>query len=327
MAVYTHVGAGELAGFLDAYQLGRVVSFRGILDGIENTNYWLDTETGRFVLTVFEKRVTATDLPFFLSLMAHLAARGVPCPLPVRRRDGTTFGSLCGRPAAIVTVVPGRSPDPVTPRHCAAIGATLARLHLAGRDFPDQRPNDLSVTAWPALFARSADRADQVGAGWHDLIAGELDALAAGWPRQLPCGVIHADLFPDNSFFDDPDTVTGVIDFYFAATDLFAYDLAVSVVAWCVRADGTLCPGCTDALVAGYARVRPLTAAERAALPVLARGATMRFLLTRLADWLDTPPGALVRPKDPRDLMSCLVHLRSDAAAALLHRAGATPSP
>ena len=298
MAVYTDVTADDLTEFLSRYQIGELRSYKGIAEGVENSNFLLYTSAGNFILTLYEKRVAAGDLPFFLGLMEHLAARGITCPQPVKNRQGGVLGKLAGRPAAIVTFLDGLWIRRPNPGHCAAVGEALARLHLAGKDFPNKRANALSIESWRALYAQAKERGDSVRPGLCAEIAKELDALDKSWPRDLPDGVIHADLFPDNVFFLG-DRLSGLIDFYFACTDTLAYDVAVCLNAWCFEPDHSYNVTKGRALLRSYANVRALSAAERAALPMLARGAAMRFLLTRLVDWLAVPEGALVKPKDP----------------------------
>ena len=298
MAVYTDVTADDLTDFLSRYQIGELRSYKGIAEGVENSNFLLHTSDGNFILTLYEKRVAANDLPFFLGLMEHLAARGITCPQPVKNRQGGVLGKLAGRPAAIVTFLDGLWIRRPNPGHCAAVGEALARLHLAGKDFSNKRANALSIESWRALYEQAKERGDSVRPGLCAEIAKELDALDKSWPRDLPDGVIHADLFPDNVFFLG-DRLSGLIDFYFACTDTLAYDVAVCLNAWCFEPDHSYNVTKGRALLRSYANVRALSAAERAALPMLARGAAMRFLLTRLVDWLAVPGGALVKPKDP----------------------------
>ena len=300
MAVYTEVSDSALSAFLDAYDLGTLLSYKGIAEGVENTNFFLHTSAGNFILTLYEKRVNEADLPFFLNLMEHLARRGLACPQPVRNRDGVALGRLCGRPAVIVSFLEGVSVKVPGVDHCRALGRALAALHAAGRDFGMTRENNLSVSAWRSLFAQAEAQADSVSPGLAERTRADLDRLEASWPTGLPGGVIHADLFTDNVFFIG-DAVSGLIDFYFACTDAFAYDLAICLNAWCFSPDGTFHREMAAALIAGYEAVRPLEPAEVAALPILARGAALRFMLTRLVDWLNVPPGALVQPKDPRE--------------------------
>jgi homoserine kinase type II len=298
MAVYTDVAAEDLARFLAGYDIGELLSYKGIAEGVENSNFLLHTGAGSFILTLYEKRVAAADLPFFLGLMEHLAARGITCPQPVKNRQGGMLGTLAGRPAALVTFLEGMWMRRVSNSHCAAVGEALAKLHLAGRDFKMKRPNALGMESWRPLYEQAKDRGDSVREGLCDTIAKELSALEKSWPRDLPQGVIHADLFPDNVFFLG-DKLSGLIDFYFACTDALAYDVSVCLNAWCFETDHAFNVTKGRALLKGYAQVRPLSLQERDCLPVLSRGSALRFLLTRLVDWLAVPDGALVRPKDP----------------------------
>ena len=298
MAVYTDVAAEDLATFLAGYDIGELLAYKGIAEGVENSNFLVHTSRGYFILTLYERRVAERDLPFFLALMEHLASRGINCPQPVKNRAGETLGRLAGRPAAVVTFLDGMWIRRPSAAHCAALGEALARLHLAGADFPMRRENALSVAGWRQLYAACSERADEVQRGLKAALAAELDELEREWPRGLPQGVIHADLFPDNVFFLG-DKLSGLIDFYFACTDTLAYDVAICLNAWCFEIDQSYNVTKGRALLANYARVRALSAQEWEKLPLLARGAALRFLLTRLVDWLNVPPGALVRPKDP----------------------------
>ena len=298
MAVYTEVTDEDLSSFLADYGIGEPLAFKGIAEGVENSNFLLQTTAGNFILTLYEKRVDPGDLPFFLGLMDHLAAKGVPCPTPVHGRDGAALRQLCGRPAAIITFLDGLWPRRIHPEHCKLLGAALAEMHLAGETFEMTRPNSLSVSSWRPLLESSGSRAEEVRPGLTAELERALDALERDWPAALPSGVIHADLFPDNVFFRG-DALTGLIDFYFACTDFFAYDLAVCLNAWCFEPDGAFNITKARLLLQSYSSVRPLEAAELNALPVLARGAAIRFLLTRLYDWLNCPDGAMVKPKNP----------------------------
>lgn len=309
MAVYTEVSDEALTAFLSAYGIGTLLSCKGIAEGVENTNYFLHTTGGSYILTLYEKRVRLGDLPFFLNLMEHLAARGLACPQPIRNRDGVALGELCGRPAVIVSFLEGVSVKRPGVDHCRALGRALAGLHAAGTDFGMRRDNNLSVSSWAPLFAGAEAQADTVSPGLAARVRADLAVLEAGWPGGLPSGVIHADLFTDNVFFIGDD-LSGLIDFYFACTDAFAYDLAICLNAWCFDADGRFHRDMGAALIAGYEAVRPLTQAEVAALPILCRGAALRFLLTRLVDWLNVPKGALVQPKDPLEYDRRLVFHR-----------------
>jgi homoserine kinase type II len=298
MAVYTDVAAEELAEFLKGYDIGELLSYKGIAEGVENSNFLLHTSKGAYILTLYEKRVAVEDLPYFLSLMAHLAERGVSCPQPAKNRGGEVYAWLAGRPAAIINFLEGMWPRKPNVVHCTGVGEALARMHLAGRDFPLVRTNPLSVAGWRPLFERAANRADSVQAGLADLVARELAHLEACWPSDLPLGVIHADLFPDNVFFLG-DKLSGLIDFPFSCNDILAYDVAICLNAWCFEPDHSFNVTKARALLNAYRRTRPLSEAEQNALPLLARGAALRFLLTRLVDFLNVPAGALVKPKDP----------------------------
>ncbi|TAK48429.1 MAG: homoserine kinase [Xanthobacteraceae bacterium] len=300
MAVYTDVSAEELGQFLAAYDVGELLSYKGIAEGVENSNFLVHTSRGYFILTLYEKRVAVSDLPFFLSLMAHLADHGVTCPQPVKRHDGGALGVLAGRPAAVINFLEGMWPRRPGVAHCAGVGQALARMHVAGRDFPMRRANTLSVTGWRPLFEMARPRAGELQPQLAAFLAAELDHLESHWPGDLATGIIHADLFPDNVFFIG-DKLSGLIDFYFACHDLLAYDVAICLNAWCFEPDHSFNVTKARALLNAYHRERPLAAAEQRALPLLARGAAMRFLLTRLVDWLNVPPGALVKPKDPNE--------------------------
>ena len=305
MAVYTDVPEEELKLFVADYAIGAVVSCKGIAEGVENSNYLLRTERGIYILTLYEKRVAPADLPFFLALMDHLAAAGIACPTPLHGRDGVALRRLCGKPAAIVSFLDGMWPRRIQPHHCAGLGGALARLHRAGAGFTLTRPNNLSVAGWRTLYEGCRARAHEVRPGLAEELAAELAALESAWPGDLPQGVIHADLFPDNVFFQN-DAVSGLIDFYFACTDFFAYDLAICLNAWCFEGDGSFNVTKARLLIASYRAVRPLDGAELAALPLLARGSALRFLLTRLYDRLHHPPGAFVQPKDPLEYLQKL---------------------
>jgi homoserine kinase type II len=300
MAVYTEVSDEDLARFIRPYDLGDLLSCKGIAEGVENTNYLVHTTKGAFILTIYEKRVDPKDLPFFLGLMEHLSARGVTCPLPVRDAEGRVLNELSGRHAALVTFLEGMWPRRPKVDHCFELGKALARMHIAGEGFPLHRANALGLHGWRPLFDKFSARAGEISPELGQLISGELSFLEASWPNDLPQGVIHADLFPDNVFFIG-DELSGLIDFYFACNDALAYDIAVSINAWCFEADSHFNAAKGHALLKGYDSVRRLSERERDALPVLARGAAMRFLLTRSYDWLNTPKDALVARKDPID--------------------------
>ncbi|MFM2422384.1 MAG: hypothetical protein RL291_914 [Pseudomonadota bacterium] len=305
MAVYTEAQPHELQAFVAARGLGEILAIKGIAEGVENSNFLVDTEKGPFILTIFEKRVDPQDLPFFIGLMRHLADRGITCPMPVETPNVPALGTLAGKPAAMVTFLKGVWPRVIEQHHVDALGGALARLHAAGQGFSLKRKNALGVDGWRGQFERFAGRADEIAPGLLKTISLELDDLEKRWPRTLPDGVIHADLFPDNVFFRG-ERLSGLIDFYFACNDLLAYDLAVCLNAWCFDAEHRYDPAKGRGLLAAYHAERPLTGAEIAALPMLARGSALRFLLTRAHDWIYTPPDALVTRKDPLEYLAKL---------------------
>jgi len=302
MAVYTEVSDAELEAFLAEYDIGEPESFKGIAEGVENSNYLLTTTKGPYFVTLYEKRVDPKDLPFFLGLMDHLAARGINCPRPIHGRDSKALRTLAGRPAAITTFLQGLWPRRMMLSHCGQVGEALAALHLAGHDFELKRPNALSVAGWRPLYEGSRHHIDASLAGE---LKAEIDFFEANWPTGLPSGVIHADLFNDNVLFLH-DRLSGLIDFYFACNDAFAYDVAICLNAWCFEPDKSFNATKGRGLLQGYESVRPLGADERKVLPLLARGAALRFLLTRLYDWVHTPPDALVKRKDPQEYLAKL---------------------
>jgi homoserine kinase type II len=302
MAVYTEVADEELDAFMKSYDIGALTSCKGIAEGVENSNYLVQTEAGRYILTLYEKRVAPKDLPYFLALMEHLAARGIRCPLPVHDREGRTLRKLAGRPAALINFLDGVSVRRASIEQCASLGKALGRLHVAGASFQQTRANSLSLSDWGPLANAIGERADTVIRGLAAEIGKELAYLDKAWPRDLPQGVIHADLFPDNVFFLGHE-VSGLIDFYFACTDMLAYDIAICLNAWCFESDASFNITKARAFLQAYEGVRLLNANELAALPTLARGAALRFLLTRSYDWLNTDGEALVKRKDPNEYL------------------------
>ena len=324
MAVYTEVTDEALRAFLSDYAIGDLIAFRGIAEGVENSNYALKTEAGDFILTLYEKRVDPAELPYFLGLMDHMAGRGLACPTPVQARDGQALRRLAGKPAAIVTFLPGVWPRKVRPDHCAPLGRALGQMHRAGEGFAIQRRNALGPAGWRPLLDGCRALGDEVQPGLVAELDAALAVILSGWPADgvLPRGHIHADLFPDNVFFlpgaDGKPYVSGIIDFYFGCTDLLAYDVAVCLNAWCFEADYAFNVTKARALLSAYDAVRPMSDEERSALPVLARGAALRFLLTRLYDWTHTPAGALVTRKDPLEYLRKLRFFGQASSASAL---------
>ena len=305
MAVYTKINNTELRGFLSQYSLGDLISFSEIAVGVENSNFLVQTTEGQFILTLYEKRVNPDDLPFFLGLLSHLSENNFVCPVPVEKKDGRILNDLNGRPAAIVTFLEGTSPEVITVAHCKALGASMAKLHRAGTNFKIHRENSLSVKQWRPLLDSCDLLNKPIYIKLYNELNEEINWLEKNWPKGLPIGIIHADLFPDNVFFLG-NFLSGIIDFYFACTDFLAYDLAISINAWCFDSDETFNAKKSKALVDGYQTQRPLSSNEIAYFQVLARGSAIRFLLTRLYDWLNHPDDALVQPKDPMSYLKKL---------------------
>ena len=305
MAVYTKINNIELRQFLSQYDIGELVAFAEIAEGVENSNFLVQTTKGPFILTLYEKRVDPDDLPFFLQLLTHLSEQDVSCPIPVRKRDGKILNQLNQRPAAIVTFLDGTSPKATTNIHCEAVGVSMAKMHSAGKHFKMQRENSLSIKQWRPLL-NSCDLLNRpIYLKLYNELNEELNWLEANWPYDLPKGIIHADLFPDNIFFLNGN-LSGVIDFYFACTDFLSYDLAISINAWCFEADETFSTEKSKTMVHAYQSQRSLSSDEITCFPVLMRGSAIRFLLTRLYDWLNHPPDAFVKPKDPMSYLKKL---------------------
>lgn len=305
MAVYTRLGAEAMATIIAAFDVGTLVSAKGIAEGVSNSNWLIETQdtrdvARRFILTMYESRTDISDLPFFLDLLDHLATHGCPVPRTMHDREGASHRFHEGKALALIEFLPGVSVSDPTPAQVWSVGAALAQVHLAAVGFDSKRANSMGPATWRQLLGDcGSDGLETIHPELARVVERELALLAAHWPADLPQGVIHADLFPDNVLMLG-DKVTGLIDFYFACTDISAYDVAVTHAAWCFSADGTrFRPELSTALLEGYESVRPLSPAERTALPLLARGAAMRFLATRAYDWLNTPPDALVTPKDP----------------------------
>ena len=305
MAVYTNLGAEDLAALIAEFDVGELTSAKGIAEGVSNSNWLVETtgkqgEGARFILTMYEFRIEVEDLPFFLSLLDHLAAKGCPVPRTIHDRSGALYRMVGDKAVALIEFLPGVSVSHPTPGQARSVGRALAQLHLASADFGQARENAMGL----AESRRLADACGAAGMAEIDpalaaLVARELPLLEQAWPADLPRSVIHADLFPDNVLMLGEE-VTGLIDFYFACTDLTAYDVAVTHAAWCFDGEGRkFNPAISAALLEGYESLRPLSEAERAALPVLARAAALRFTMSRAFDWLNTPADALVVRKSP----------------------------
>jgi len=305
LAVYTDVSDSELEDYLQLYDIGGLHSVKGIAEGVENTNFMITTDVGPHFLTLYEKRVHEDDLPFFLGLKEHLANKDFLCPRPIHMKSGEIIGRLAGRPSAVISFLDGISVRRPSADHCHQVGAALANMHLLAEDFTLSRANALAISSWKPLFESSGPKIDDVHKGLAKLINEELGYLEGCWPGDLPSGIIHADLFPDNVFFLKK-RFSGFIDFYFACNDLLAYDLAICINAWCFEPDASFNVTKARNLLLGYVSKRPLSKLEFEALPVLCRGSALRFLLTRLYDWLNVPEGALVVPKNPEEYITKL---------------------
>jgi homoserine kinase type II len=315
MAVYTEPTDEELQTLLEGWGLSAPLAFKGIAEGVQNSNFLLETAEGRFIMTIYEKSVNIADLPFYLGATETAANKGLPAARPVHTRDGATTQSIRGKTCALCTFLQGVSAKRPTASQARAVGVALAQLHGALADFPLSRRNDLGPDSWSDLWSGRSDVGEALEAGTAAAIENDLIAIAAHWPKDLPKGTIHADLFPDNVLYVG-DKVSGLIDFYFACTDFLAYDVAVMLNAWCFEPNGRefdLTKG--RALLSGYQSVRPMEEPELAALPLLARGAALRFFLTRLVDWTADLDGALVKKKDPRDYTSRLAFHRAATSA------------
>ena len=311
MAVFTPVTPEEAQAFLEGFDLGRLVELQGVAEGVENSNFRLATTAGVFALTLFEKRVNPDDLPFYLGLMEHLAENGAPVPRPRRRKSGALVGVLNSRAAAIVDWLPGQWLRGPTPGDQIKAGAALSNLHRAAEGFRLARPNALGPEGWRRLVERCAWRATGDDAQMLAALAAETAWLTERWPDTLPGGAIHAAYFPDNVLFEGGE-VTGVIAHYFACTAAKAYALAIALCAWGFDAQGAPDEAALRAFQSGYERERPLSAAEREALPLLCRGAAVRFTLSRLHDRLFHDDSWFVTPKDPKPFFRCLQYWQGE---------------
>lgn len=309
MAVYTRLTFEEVSNHLQQYDVGELTECKGITEGVENTNYLLTTVKDdiptHYILTLFEQRVNRDDLPFFMKLKRCLSERNIPCPRPIETRNSAMLTELKDKAAALIEFLPGHGSPHITPHHLSLVGDLMARMHLAAEDFEMTRANALSIAGWQTLFSQFAHQANRINPDLEEMMADELIYLASNWPKFLPKGVIHADIFPDNVFFQDGNTdqpkISGMIDFYFACNDYWIYDVMVCLNAWCFNARHQLEIERAKALLSAYQNIRPFTQDEKNAMPILARGAAMRFLVTRAHDWLTQTPDALVNPKDPME--------------------------
>ncbi len=308
MAVYTNLNKDQVKNFLKLYEIGNLISFSGITEGIENTNFYLKTSYGNYILTIFEKRVNVKDIPFFIEIMLHLNKKGISCPKPICDKKNNFLQDLKGKPTIIVNFLEGKSKKNFTSIDCYQVGSSMGLLHFYSKDFELQRHNSLSITGWKMLIKNCNNSVpvsilDKLEPGLMKDIQNSFDFIVKFWPRDLPKGFIHGDLFPDNVFFIN-DKITGLIDFYFSCTDILIYDLAIAINAWCFDEENNFQNKKYQAILKGYNSIRKLSNDERFFLPLLCQAASLRFLLTRLFDWVNTPIDANVVPKNPEEYIT-----------------------
>lgn len=312
MAVHTKLSRQEIADFItENYQIGELVSFKEIIEGIDNSNFIIQTNSDKFILTIFENRINKDELPFFMNLKLHLAEHKVCCPKPIKNNYGQLISSVKNKSTAIVSFLPGATLKPldtglyasITENHCQQIGNVSANLHNAVLDFKEIRTNDLGISGWRNLFNKIADQIENYQTGLRVEISSYIDFLERNWQNNYQSGAVHADLFPDNVFFDEQNNLSGVIDFYFAANDLFIYDLAITISAWCFDENNKFDEKKSAAILVGYQKIRKLSDAELEFLKIALVGAALRFLLTRLNDLFFTPKDSLVKIKNPQEYL------------------------
>ena len=310
MAVYTKIKTDELINFLKLYDLDELISWQGIAEGVENSNFFIETKSAKYILTIYEKRVTKTDLPFFLNLMGHLNSNQFPCPKPIFNIKGKLLNSIQDKPAALFSFLNGSSVKNPSIHHCYQAGSYLSIIHKKSSSFSMKRKNKLSAEGWKELFLKLDNRINSIDRDLFSIITEEFKYISNNWPENLPSGIIHADLFPDNVFFEDND-ISGVIDFYFACNDFLAYDIAIAINAWCFNDNNNLEIHKSAALLNGYQQFRSLDKIEKQKFPILVRGAALRFLLTRTYDSIHLVDGALVKPKNPIEFLDKLKYIRN----------------
>lgn len=320
MAVYTQLSESDIRSLLSLYDIGRLESFKGIAEGVSNTNYLLltkrESQNTNYILTLFEDNFNSADLPFFMRLTEYLAENGIVCPCPVKNKIGEVVGSIKNRPAVLIEFLQGRGNPHITPEHLRLVGELVAKLHLATSGFKQKRENALSLAGLKNMFAGFSGRADEIQAGLRKELESEFSFLTQNLPKDLPAGIVHTDIFPDNVFFIDGNTdrpeLSGIIDFYFSCYDFYVYDLMIVVNAWCFNSAHEFIPERAQALFKGYNSLRKITDAEKEAMHILGRRASMRFLMTRARDWLSDNEGALVNKKDPMEYVKKLHFWQKD---------------
>lgn len=305
MAVYTEITNTELAGLLSGYDIGDLKSFNGITSGVENTNYLLETLGGKYILTIYEDRVDVKDLPFYLDIMHELCKNNLPCPMPIKRKNGNFLSEIKGKTCVIISFLQGKATNKINNLHVSNLGEILAKMHLVLESYSQSHCNNFSVEFWYKTFDSISSRLDEIKLGLKDEIETYLVELKKSWPKYLPKGIIHADLFPDNVFFQN-NNLSGVIDFYFSCYDVLMYDVAICLNAWCFEKSGDFNMTKARKFLSSYNKIRPMSEDEIKALPILAKGAAMRFLMTRSYDWLNPKSDALVVPHDPLEYLNKL---------------------
>ena len=308
MAVYTKLSEEEIKDFFLKYNLGKIINYKGIEKGIENTNYYILAEKGKFILTLYEKRVEESDLPFFIGLMRNLFDKGFPSPEPIINKNGNYISSVLNKKAAVVSFLNGDAKNNLTPNDCFQVGVNTAKLHLITKNLKNKRENKLSVNSWRGIYNKIKDDCSKIHNDLPTIIEKNLHEVEKKWPRNIPSGIIHADLFPDNIFFKE-NNLSGIIDFYFSCYDFYAFEIAICLNALCF--DGrkeNLSFNVTKAkkFIDGYSTLRKLTNDEKNSIKVLCQGAALRFLLTRVFDYLNLSEGALVTVKDPIEYLKRL---------------------
>tara|TARA_Y100000590_G_C15712081_1_gene1010629 strand:- start:248 stop:1216 length:969 start_codon:yes stop_codon:yes gene_type:complete len=308
MAVYTKLSENELKDFFSKYNLGKVVNYKGIKEGIENTNYFIKTEKGKYILTLYEKRVEEKDLPFFISLMKNLFDKKFPSPEPIINRNGNYISEISKKKAAVVSFLEGSAKKILNPNDCYEIGTNTAKLHLITKDLTGRRKNKLSIDSWRKIYNKVKNDCSKISANLPKIIEKNLYEIEKNWPKNIPSGIIHADLFPDNIFFKN-NKLSGIIDYYFSCYDFYAFEIAICLNALCFEGKNeNLSFNVTKAkkFIDGYSNIRKLTEEEKKSLKVLCQGAAIRFLLTRVFDYLNLTEGAIVKIKDPMEYLKRL---------------------
>ena len=308
MAVYTKLSKNDLENFFSKYNLGKLINYKEIEEGIENTNYFIKTEKGQFILTLYEKRVEEKDLPFFIGLMKNLFDKKFPAPEPVINKNGNYISEIKGKKAAVISFLKGRAKNILNPNHCYEVGLYTGKLHLITKDLPGKRNNELSVVSWRKIYNKVKNNCEKIHPNLTKIIEKNLKIIENKWPKKLPSGIIHADLFPDNIFFDN-EKLTGIIDYYFSCKDFYAFEIAICLNALCFEGKNeNLSFNVTKAkkFIDGYSSIRKLSNEEKDSLKILCQGAAMRFLLTRVFDYLNLTEGAIVKIKDPLEYLKRL---------------------